>query len=232
MTSTLKSSAEDDALTVKWGAHEVQGLDPKRAEAIGLKLAIRRVGYGSASTEPPKMLQHEGTIARYCRRTAELMLQSSQYWKDIEVNTRETNAYYKQLLTESRVQEEAYRTATDILAKIVARPQLLNVWEISCPGLLRSKKRELALQTEGTYVYLDTLKVRGPACDAQHASPHKSPWPCLRASPDSRRHRAVALVASAPPPCGSHTGSDGAIAVRRSSHASSWSMTPSSHSRT
>ena len=158
MTSTLKSSAEANALTVKWGAHEVKGLDPKRAEAIGLKVAVRKVGYGSSSTELPPILMHEGSIARYCRRTAELMLQASEYWKQIEVNTRETNAYYKQLLTKSRVQEEAYRTATEILAKIMARPSLLNVWETSCPGLLRSKKRELELQEEGTSVYLDVLK--------------------------------------------------------------------------
>jgi hypothetical protein len=158
MASTLKSSAEGDRLTVKWGAFEIKGLDPKRAEAIGLTPAVRKVGYGSASAEPPPMLQNEGTIARYCRRTAELMLQASEAWKQIEVNTRETNHYYKQLLTNTRVQEEAYRTATDIIRKIMDRPGLLNVWELSCPGLLRSKKRELELQEEGTPVYLETLK--------------------------------------------------------------------------
>jgi len=158
MTSTLKSSAEADSLMVKWGAFEVKGLDPKRAEAIGLKPAIRRIGYGSSSQELPPMLQNEGTIARYCRRTAELMLQSSEHWKQIEVNTRETNQYYKQLLTSSRVQEEAYRTAADILGRFLARPSLLNVWETSCPGLLRSKQRELGLQQEGTPAYLDALK--------------------------------------------------------------------------
>ena len=149
---------EADALLVKWGAHPVPGLDPKRAEAIGLTPAICKVGYGSTSQELPPMLMHEGTIARYCRRTGELMLQASEHWKAIEVNTRETNAYYKQLLTVSRVQEEAYRTAADILGKIMARPGLLNVWETSCPGLLRSKARELELQEEGTHVYLETLK--------------------------------------------------------------------------
>lgn len=151
-------AAEADALLVKWGAHEIKGLDPKRAEAIGLKPAVRRVGYGSSSQELPAMFTHEGTIARYCRRTAELMLESSEYWQQIEVNTRETNQYYKEILTTSRVQEEAYRTAADILSKIMARPSLLNVWETSCPGLLRSKERELQLQEEGTHVYLQTLK--------------------------------------------------------------------------
>jgi len=150
LTSTLRSSAEADALTIKWGAFEVKGLDPKRAEAIGLQPAIRKVGYGSSSQELPPMLQNEGTIARYCRRTAELMLQSSDHWKQIEINTRETNQYYKQLLTSSRVQEEAYRTAADILRRFLDRPSLLNVWELSCPGLLRSKQRELELQQEGT----------------------------------------------------------------------------------
>ena len=149
---------EADALLVKWGAHPVPGLDPKRAEAIGLKVAVKRINYGSSSQELLPMFTHEGSIARYCRRTGELMLQASEHWKQIEANTRETNAYYKQLLTVSRVQEEAYRTATDILAKIMARPGLLNVWECSCPGLLRSKKRELELQKEGTHMYLETLK--------------------------------------------------------------------------
>ena len=106
------------------------------------------------------MLQNEGTIARYCRRTAELMLQSSEFWEQIELKTRDTNQYYKELLTKSRVQEEAYRTAADILRKIMARPGLLNVWELSCPGLLRSKQRELELQEPGTPVYLETLKER------------------------------------------------------------------------
>jgi hypothetical protein len=149
---------EADALLVKWGAHPVPGLDPKRAEAIGLKVAVKRINYGSSSQELLPMFTHEGSIARYCRRTGELMLQASEHWKQIEANTRETNAYYKQLLTVSRVQEEAYRTATDILSKIMARPGLLNVWECSCPGLLRSKKRELELQKEGTHMYLETLK--------------------------------------------------------------------------
>ena len=158
MESTLKSSAEANALTVKWGAFEVKGLDPKRAEAIGLQPVIKKIGYGSSSQELPPMLKDAGTIARYCRRTAELMLQSSEFWEQIELKTRDTNTYYKQLLTKSRVQEEAYRTAADILAKIMARPGLLNVWELSCPGLLQSKKRELELQQEGTPVYLETLK--------------------------------------------------------------------------
>ena len=78
MTSTLKSTAEANSLIVKWGAHEIKGLDPKRAEAIGLQPVVKKIGYGSSSQELPSMLQHEGSIARYCRRTAELMLQSSE----------------------------------------------------------------------------------------------------------------------------------------------------------
>ena len=158
MTSTLKSNAEANELTVRWGAFDVPGLDPKRAQAIGLEPAVKKIGYGSSSQELPPMLTHEGTIARYCRRTAELMLQTSEHWEQIELKTRDTNAYYKELLTKSRVQEEAYRTAADILRKIMARPGLLNVWELSCPGLLRSKQRELELQEPGTPVYLETLK--------------------------------------------------------------------------
>lgn len=160
MESTLKSTAEADALTVKWGAFEIKGLDPKRAEAIGLQPMVKKVGYGSSSQELPPMLTHEGTIARFNRRTAELMLQASEFWEQIELKTRDTNTYYKELLTSSRVQEEAYRTAADILSKIMARPGLLNVWELSCPGLLKSKMRELELQEPGTPVYLETLKER------------------------------------------------------------------------
>lgn len=160
MESTLKSKAEDNALTVKWGAFDVPGLDPKRAEAIGITPAVKKIGYGSASQEMAPMLQQEGTIARYCRRTAELMLQSSEHWEQIEIKTRDTNKYYKELLTKSRVQEEAYRTAADILNKILLRPGLLNVWEQSCPSLYQSKTRELELQEPGTFVYLETLKER------------------------------------------------------------------------
>ena len=76
MASTLKSSAEANTLTIKWGAFEVKGLDPKRAEAIGLQPVIKQIGYGSSSQELPPMLLNEGTIARFCRRTAELMLTS------------------------------------------------------------------------------------------------------------------------------------------------------------
>jgi len=158
MVSTLRSTAADDALVVKWGAIEIKGLDSKRAEAIGLQPVVKKIGYGSSSQELPEMLKHSGTIARYCRRTAELMLQSSEFWEQIELKTRDTNMYYKELLTNSRVQEEAYRTAADILSKIMARPGLLNVWELSCPQLLSSKKRELELQDQGTPVYLETLK--------------------------------------------------------------------------
>ena len=160
MESTLKSKAADNALTVKWGAFDVPGLDPKRAEAIGITPAVKKIGYGSQSQEMPPMLEQEGTIARYCRRTAELMLQSSEHWEQIEIKTRDTNKYYKELLTKSRVQEEAYRTAADILNKILNRPPLLNVWEHSCPSLYQSKTRELELQEPGTHVYLETLKER------------------------------------------------------------------------
>ena len=34
---------------------------------------------------------------------------------------------------------------------------MLDVWETSCPGLLKSKKKELALQTEGTPEWLEVL---------------------------------------------------------------------------
>ena len=95
MTSTLKSNAEANELTGS-GALDVPGLDPKRAQAIGLEPAVKKIGYGSSSQELPPMLTHEGTIARYCRRTAELMLQTSEHWEQIELKSRDTNAYYKE----------------------------------------------------------------------------------------------------------------------------------------
>ena len=155
-------------LIVKWGAHDVKGLDPKRAAAIGLEPAVHKIGQatGHAQNIPPH-LEHPGTLARFLRRTAELMLQSSQRWKQIEVNTRDTNAHYKELLTMSRVQEEAYRTAAEILLKIRNRPGLLSVWENSCPGLLRSKRRELEIQTEGV--------LRHPQLSAVHSAMLPSP---------------------------------------------------------
>lgn len=57
------------------------------------------------------------------------------------------------MLRTARMQYEGYRAAAEVLGKILARPPLLDVWEKSCPGLLRAKTRELALQTEGTASY-------------------------------------------------------------------------------
>eukprot|EP00965_Chrysotila_dentata_P186325 6152197-Pleurochrysis_carterae.AAC.2 len=134
------------AINLKWGPQEINGLDQRRAEAIGLEPAVLEVGYGATPTGLPSLFRDAGTCARFVRRTAELLLENSQRWKQIEINTRETNKYYKELLVTSRVREAAYRVAADLLTKIIERPSLLNVWENSCPNLLRSKTRELELQ--------------------------------------------------------------------------------------
>ena len=154
----VTQAREHTALLAKWGAHDVDGLDPRRAAAIGLQPAVKKIGHATSSQKLPKHLDHPGSLARFLRRTAELLLQSSGHWKAIEVNTRETHEHYRELLMTTRVNEEAYRTAADIVGKILERPGLLSVWENSCPGLLRSKTRELELQSEGTPVYLETLK--------------------------------------------------------------------------
>mmetsp|Transcript_29394 Transcript_29394/g.56809 ORF Transcript_29394/g.56809 Transcript_29394/m.56809 type:complete len:352 (-) Transcript_29394:784-1839(-) len=146
------------AINLKWGPQEINGLDQRRAEAIGLEPAVLEVGYGATPTGLPSLFRDAGTCARFVRRTAELLLENSQRWKQIEINTRETNKYYKELLVTSRVREAAYRVAADLLTKIIERPSLLNVWENSCPNLLRSKTRELELQTEGTPAYNEALK--------------------------------------------------------------------------
>jgi len=164
---SMKSSIDKDAialnaaLTVKWGAHEVPGLDKHRAEAVGMSPTVLKVGYSSGAAvikHLPVLLQHAGSNARSLRRTAEIMLQNSKRWKEIEVATKETSQHYKQLLISSRVREEAYRKAADILKRIMERPGLLNVWENSCPGLLKSKTRELELQKEGTFAHQEALK--------------------------------------------------------------------------
>merc|ERR1711904_650842 len=84
-------------------------------------------------------------------------MRSSLKYREIERNTRDTNQHYQQILSELRVKEEAYRTAAGILNKFLERPSLVNVWELSCPGLLRSKTRELSLQKCGTPEYNETL---------------------------------------------------------------------------
>lgn len=56
-----------------------------------------------------------------------------------------------------RVYHSAYSTCADIMRKFIERPTLVNVWAISCPGLLKSKSRELELQEPGTPMYLTTL---------------------------------------------------------------------------
>ena len=162
LSPALVAAREHTRLVAKWGAFKVPGLDQHRAEAIGLKPLVKKIGYATPTQELPLNLRDPGNAARYIRRTAELLLQNCTVWKEIEINCRDTNAYYQEQLTTARVHEEAYRTAADILTKIVARPGLLKVWELSCPGLLQSKTRELEMRTaageEGTPVYLDTLK--------------------------------------------------------------------------
>ena len=162
LSPALIAAREQTRLVARWGAVHVNGMDQKRAEAIGLEPLVKRIGYATNTQELPQCLRDPGNCARFVRRTAELLLQNCSVWKEIEINCRETNAYYKEQLTTARVHEEAFRTAADILGKIQARLGLLKVWELSCPGLLQSKTRELELQVaggqEGTPVYLDTLK--------------------------------------------------------------------------
>jgi len=146
------------AISLKWGTLEVKGLDGKRAEAIGLQPTVHKLGPASANTVLPPILREPGPCARFIRRTAELMLQNSERWRQIELNTRDTNQHYKELLVSSRVREAAYRMAAEILGKILERPGLLNIWETSCPSLLKSKTRELELQAEGTPAHLEALK--------------------------------------------------------------------------
>jgi hypothetical protein len=56
-----------------------------------------------------------------------------------------------------RVYHSAYSTCADIMRKFIERPTLISVWAISCPGLLKSKTKELALQEPGNAMYLTTL---------------------------------------------------------------------------
>ena len=146
----------DAALASKWGFQAVEGLDPARAEAIGLTPKVLEVGYagrpelaGKLGTLPP-LMSEPGVCRRFVHRTAELLLRKCERWREIEVATRETNEHYKGILYNARVRERGFRMANEIVEKMVERPKLLNVWERSCPGLLQSKTRELALQTEGT----------------------------------------------------------------------------------
>uniref|UniRef100_A0A7S0Q436 Uncharacterized protein n=1 Tax=Coccolithus braarudii TaxID=221442 RepID=A0A7S0Q436_9EUKA len=101
---------------------------------------------------------HPGSCARFMRRTAELLLESSERWAQIERDTQECKQYYKELLASSHVNETAFRTAANVLSKIVERPSLLEVWSRSCPALLRGKQRELELQSEGAATYNEVLQ--------------------------------------------------------------------------
>lgn len=147
-----KAESVHKALIVRWGAIEVKGLDPKRAEAIKLQPSVHKVGHMNANPQKlPQMLRQPGVCARYIRRTSELLLHNCERWHQIEVNTREVNKHYRRLLKQSRVKEEAYRIAAEVLHKMLERPSLLNVWAQSCPQLLISKTRELELQPEVTH---------------------------------------------------------------------------------
>jgi hypothetical protein len=91
------------------------------------------------------------------RVVAQTMLKTSARWADIEMQTRDTRRYHKKILDEMRVYHSAYSTCADIMRKFIERPTLVSVWAISCPGLLKSKTNELALQEPGTPMYLTTL---------------------------------------------------------------------------
>ena len=72
-------------LAGRWGGHEVQGLDPSRAEALALSPTQHQVGYTIRSAEQlPPALAHAGASARLVRRTAELMLRHSIVYASIE----------------------------------------------------------------------------------------------------------------------------------------------------
>jgi len=88
---------------------------------------------------------------------AQRLLKMSARWADIEHQTRDTRRYHKKILDEMRVYHSAYSTCAEIMRKFIERPTLVNVWAISCPGLLKSKSRELELQEPGTPMYLTTL---------------------------------------------------------------------------
>jgi hypothetical protein len=126
----------------------VRGLDPKRAEAIGLKPIVMCVGYATGKTLPP-ILQDAGPCARFMRRLAELCarraelahppgqrgcarrltrssgrcrcLENSKHWTDIELNTRETQKHYKEMLTMARVREEARRATPGSRARALCQ---------------------------------------------------------------------------------------------------------------
>ena len=131
-------------LAIKWGDHDVPELDQARAEAMGLKEMQHKVGYSKGSALPD-VLQHPGACARYIRRTAELLLRASDEWKDIEERTRKTSDYFATVLSDARITEESYRTAATVLLKMHDRLQLISVWQRTCPGLRRSKERELEI---------------------------------------------------------------------------------------
>ena len=127
LSPALLAAREHTRMVAKWGAINVPGMDQRRAEAIGLQPMIKQIGYSTNTQELPPVLRTPGDAARFVRRTAELLLHSCEVWKQIEINCRETNNYYKELLTTARVHEEAFRTAADILSKIMERPGLLSV---------------------------------------------------------------------------------------------------------
>lgn len=56
------------------------------------------------------------------------------------------------------MREEAYCGADEVLLKISHKPSLLNTWAGICPGVLRSKEREIEYHTEGTATYLEVMK--------------------------------------------------------------------------
>jgi len=97
-----------ERLKHKWGAAPVPGLDARRAETIGLVPTVYRIGYaGKGTSLLPTALADKGVSARVIRRTAELMLQDSVVYKDIEAACRATNDYFRGVLRAAHIREEA-----------------------------------------------------------------------------------------------------------------------------
>ena len=74
LSPALVAAREHTRLVAKWGAFKVPGLDQHRAEAIGLKPLVKKIGYATPTQELPLNLRDPGNAARYIRRTAELLL--------------------------------------------------------------------------------------------------------------------------------------------------------------
>lgn len=172
--TTVKGVPTAPLCSSKWGDNNVPGLSPIRAETLRLSPRRLVVGYANRSicsslpadglqASLPAILQHPGDCARYLRRTAELLCESSRYWEPIQRARAPVVEYFAPELAKAQCDQLSTTGAEELMRTIVSQPDRLGVWGQSLPKLLRGKRRDLDLQgaesSSGMHVQIEVNRL-------------------------------------------------------------------------